>query len=292
MRFVTEEEVRRLLPMKDAVELMRRVFADLRAGTAANQPRRRLAAPGGVMLHQLAGAFGEFVGAKTYATSRHGAWFTLTLFSARDGRPLAVFEADWLGQIRTGAASGYATDVLAPRDARTIGVIGAGFQARSQVQAMLAVRTIERVRVWSRREGKRTAFATEMGAPVEAVATAEEAVRGADIVITATNARDPVLEADWVAPHAHVNAIGSNQPHRRELPAELVRRAALIATDSIEQARVESGDLLLALDEDGWQRVVELKDVEPGERAGITVFKSNGLGVEDVAAAGHVYNSF
>jgi ornithine cyclodeaminase/alanine dehydrogenase-like protein (mu-crystallin family) len=292
MLFINEDDVRRLLPMRDAVELMRRVFADLRAGRAVNQPRRRLAAPGGVTLHQLAGAFGPYVGTKTYATSRHGAWFLFMLFSAGDGKPLAIFEANWLGQIRTGAASGFATDLLAPREARTVGVIGAGFQARSQVQAMMEVRPVRRVRVWSRREEHRRAFAAEFGPPVEEAGSAEEAVRGADIVITATNSRDPVLEADWVAAGAHVNAIGSNQAGRRELPAALIERAALVATDSLEQARIESGDLLLALDEDGWRRVVELKDVEPADHGGITIFKSNGLGVEDVAAAGYVYERY
>ncbi len=290
MQLFTESDVRRLLPMREAIGLMREVFSALREGRAQNQPRRRLALPEGPVLHQMAGAFGGYFGTKVYSTSRQGAWFLFTLYSAEDGRPLALFEANWLGQIRTGAATGYATDVLARKDARTVGLIGSGFQAHGQLDAVMHIRRIERVRAWSRSEAARRLFAAEYDGRVEPAASAEEAVRDADIVITATSAREPVLDASWIAPGTHINAIGSNQANRRELPAELVRRADLIAVDSVEQARIESGDLLLALDEDQWKRVAELKDVSrrPREDA-ITIFKSNGLGVEDVAAAAHVY---
>ncbi|HWR50473.1 MAG TPA: ornithine cyclodeaminase family protein [Bryobacteraceae bacterium] len=291
MLYFTEDDVRRLLPMNTAIGLMREVFADLKAGRAQNQPRRRLVTPSGVVLHQLAGATPKYLGTKTYSTSRSGAWFLVTLYSAEDGKPLAMLEANWLGRIRTGAVTGYATDVMARPDARTAGVIGAGFQARSQIEALLAVRRLEQVHVWSRSEERRRALAAEFGEPVEAVATAEEAVRNADIVVTATNAREPVLDSAWVKPGAHVNAIGSNQAKRREIPADLVHRASLIATDSLEQARMESGDLLLSLDEQGWERVLELQNVEvrPHNPGAITIFKSNGLGVEDVAAAGYLF---
>ena len=155
-----------------------------------------------------------------------------------------------------------------------------------------AMPSLETVRVWSRSAEKRETFARNFG--VQAVATAEEAVRGADILVTATNYADPILDAAWVAPGTHINAMGSNQARRRELPADLVRRADLIAADSVEQSRMESGDLLMALADGDWGRVVELKDVATG-RAGrtnpseVTIFKSNGLAAEDVAAAGHVY---
>jgi ornithine cyclodeaminase/alanine dehydrogenase-like protein (mu-crystallin family) len=160
---------------------------------------------------------------------------------------------------------------------------------------MLAVRQISDVRVWSRNPAKRDAFAAETN--THAVETAEEAVRGAQIVVTATYAKDPVLSAEWIAPGTHINAMGSNQANRREIPPELVHRADSIAVDSIEQARMESGDLLMALDDDGWSspRIVELKDVVTGRVQArtapeqITLFKSNGLAVEDVIAAAFVY---
>jgi ornithine cyclodeaminase/alanine dehydrogenase-like protein (mu-crystallin family) len=291
MIYFSEDDVRRLLPMTTAITLMREVFADLRDGRAQNQPRRRLIAPAGVVLHQLAGATPKYLGTKTYSTSRSGAWFLVTLYSAGDGKPLAMMEANWLGQIRTGAVTGYATDLLARPDARTAGVIGAGFQARSQIEALLAVRRLERVRVWSRSEERRRALAAEFGSPVEPAGSAEEAVRDAEIVVTATNAREPVLESAWIKPGTHVNAIGSNQAKRRELPEDVVRRAALVVTDSVEQARMESGDLLMALDEHGWSRVLELQNVRTrlDDPDAITIFKSNGLGVEDVAVAGYIY---
>jgi alanine dehydrogenase len=296
-----ESDVQRLLPMRDAVALMRQVFEDLGTGQAQNLPRRRLRVPSGAMLHMLAGSFGPYFGTKVYSSHpRHGAHFLVVLYAAEDARPLAMFEANALGQIRTGAASGFATDLLAKPDARELAVIGTGFQARSQVEAMLVVRPFRRVRVWSRDPERRVRFARECseayGVAVEAVDSAEDAVRGADVIVTATAARDPVLEAAWVAPGAHVNAIGSNNPSRRELPSELVLAAGLIAVDSIEQARMESGDLILALDEQGWNspRLVELAELAAGKRAWTrtgtpTIFKSNGLGVEDVAAAGFVY---
>jgi ornithine cyclodeaminase/alanine dehydrogenase-like protein (mu-crystallin family) len=153
------------------------------------------------------------------------------------------------------------------------------------VEAIRAVRPIKTVRVWSRNEEKRRTFAKECNA--QAVSTAEEAVRGAQIVVTATNSAEPVLEDAWIAPGTMINAMGSNVAKRRELPGELVRRAALVAVDSLEQAKIEAGDLILA---NSWENVVELKDVKPHfHPAKITIFKSLGIGVEDVAAAAFVY---
>ncbi|MGH9661247.1 MAG: ornithine cyclodeaminase family protein, partial [Bryobacteraceae bacterium] len=251
------------------------------------QSRRRLTLPRRSVLHAMAGAHGKYFGTKIYSTHpKHGAHFLFALYSAADARPLALFEANALGQIRTGAASGYATRLLARVGASVVGVIGSGFQARSQIEAMRCVCPGCSVRVWSRSAENRVRCAVEMG--VSAVDSAEEAVRGADIVVTATNSKAPVLESDWVGPGTHINAMGSNQPTRREIPAELVMRADVIAVDSIEQASLESGDLIFALDNAGWSRVVELPASRPSPEA-ITLFKSNGIGAEDVAVAGYVY---
>jgi alanine dehydrogenase len=299
MLYLTEADVLRFLPMRDCIGLMRTVFERLAAGEAINQPRRRLHMPTRSTLHYMAGSDGRYFGAKVYSTNpRHGAHFLFLLYRAEDAAPLAVMEANHLGQIRTGAASGLATQLLARPDSRSLAIIGSGFQARTQLEAMLAAMPFQRASVWSRSEEKRAAFAREctekFAIPVQAVRSAEEAVRGADVIVTATNAAEPVLEDQWIAPGVHINAMGSNQARRRELPAELVRRADLIASDSMEQSRMESGDLLLALSETDWDRVVELQDVVAGRaaRAGaqaITLFKSNGLAVEDVIAAGAVY---
>jgi alanine dehydrogenase len=296
MLYLTEKDVRDLLPMPVCIELMQTAFERLASGEAINHPRRRLILPTGSVLHYMVGGDGQYYGAKIYATNpRYGAHFLFLLYRAADAQPLAIMEANHLGQIRTGAASGLATRFMAREDAATLGIIGSGFQARTQLEAMLAVRSLQEVRVWSRDPVKRAAFAAET--KTRAVETAEEAVRGAQIVVTATNAKEPVLSADWIEPGTHINAMGSNQATRREIPAELVRRADLIAVDSIEQARVESGDLLMALKEEDWSspRIAELKDVVaagvPARTTPhqITLFKSVGLAVEDVIAAAYVY---
>jgi alanine dehydrogenase len=289
MLFITENQVRELLSMSQAVRLMRETFAQLRSGAAQNQPRRRMHLPTGTVLHSLAGAWGKYLGTKVYATNpKHGAYFFFLLFDAETARPLAHIEANHLGQIRTGAASGYATDVLAARDASTLAIIGTGFQARTQLAAMREVRQFRDIRAWSRSEKNRYDFAVET--ETRAVASAEEAVRGADVVVTATWSKDPVLRPEWISAGTHVNAIGSNQAQRRELPSDLIARADLIAVDSVEVAKIESGDLLLAPVDWADPRIVDLAQVEgrpPGDP--VTIFKSNGLGVEDVAAAAFVY---
>lgn len=292
---ISEADVQRLLPMREAVRVVEDAWRGLAQGTAMHQPRRRLVLPTGAVLHQLAGAYGKYFGTKIYSTHvKHGAYFTVLLYDAETAKPLAQFEANHLGQIRTGAASGVATKYLAREDASVLAVIGSGFQARTQVDAVREVRNIREVRVWSRKEENRRAFAEDVGGV--ATASAEEAVRGADIIVTATFAKDPVLAAEWVQAGAHVNAIGSNNPQRREVPAELVERAELIAVDALDQAKIESGDLLLAWSAADWNtpRLCEMKDVVTGDRKrssaeAITLFKSNGLGVQDVAVASYIY---
>lgn len=278
--------------MEDCVRLMRQTFQALRKGSAQNQPRRRLTLPTGSILHSMAGAYGNYFGTKFYSSNpKYGANFYFFLFDAETAKPLAQFEANYLGQIRTGAASGYATDLLAHPEASTLAIIGSGFQASTQVQAVRTVRDIKELRVWSRSPDNRAAFAVEHnGKPA---ASAEEAVRGADIIITATSAKDPVLDHEWVQAGergVHINAMGSNRDQRRELPSRLIARADLIAVDAIDVSKIEAGDLILAPVDWNDRRIVELAKIE-GRPAGapITIFKSNGLGVEDVAAAAWIY---
>ena len=289
MLHVTEQQVRDILSMKQCVSLMRDVFAALREGRATNQPRRRIVLPAGSTLHSMGGAWGKYFGTKFYSTNpKHGAHFFFYLFDAETALPLAQFEANWLGQIRTGAASGYATDILAAPGAATLGIIGSGFQAASQIAAIREVRDLKEIRVWSRSEEKRNAFAKEHGA--RAVSTAEEAVREADIVVTATSSGDPVLESSWIKDGAHVNAMGSNRGNRRELPTDLIQRANLIAIDSIEQGKIEAGDLLMAGVDWTDPRIVELAKITARPAGNpVTIFESLGLGVEDVIAGAFVY---
>jgi alanine dehydrogenase len=284
--YLSEEDVRELLPMREAIKLMAEAFYALAHGGAVNQSRRRLILDTGAGLHSMAASYGDFFGTKIYSTHpQHGAYFYFVLYDAKTAHPLAWMEANHLGQIRTGAASGYATDLLANPDAETLGVIGSGFQARTQIEAIRAVRAIKTVRIWSRSEEKRNKLAAECSA--EAVDSAEKAVRGAQIVVTATNSPEPVIDDAWIAPGTMINAMGANRPNTRELPGDLVRRAALVAVDSMEQAKMEAGDLILA---DRWSGVRELQSVQRQFNAdGVSIFKSLGICVEDVAAGAFVY---
>jgi len=289
---VTEEQVREILPMDECVQLMRQTFAALREGTASNQPRRRIYLDNGSTLHSMGGVYGKYFGTKFYSTNpKYGANFFFFLFDSETARPLAQFEANYLGQIRTGAVSGYATDLLAAPDAGTLGVIGSGFQAQSQIDAIRCVRDLKDIRVWSRSKEKREAFADAN--QCRAVDSAEEAVRGAEIVVTCTPSKDPVIDDSWIVggeSGVHVNAMGSNRELRRELPSRLIHRSDLLTVDSKEVAMVEAGDLILAPVDWNDRRIVDLAKVAHRPAgAPITVFKSCGLGVEDVAAASYVY---
>jgi len=291
MIHIDEATVRAHLPMAKAVDLLDEAFKAWHKGLAGNQPRRRLFVPTGAVFHALAGFNEKYFGTKVYAThAKHGAWFHFLLYDAATARPLAIFDANWLGQIRTGAASGVATRRLARPGPATVAVLGSGFQARGQLEAIRAVREVSRAIVWSRKRESAEKFAGEMNA--EVAVSADDAVAQASIVVTATPAKDPLFDALSVQPGTHINAAGSNAPTRRELPAELFPMASAIVADSIEQCRIEAGDLLLGLDEAGWARVEELRNGRARQTEDeITVFKSVGLGLEDVAVAAWVYES-
>jgi alanine dehydrogenase len=219
----------------------------------------------------------------------------------KTGDLLAMIEADYMGQLRTGAASGVGTKVLSRQNSRVAAIIGTGGQARTQLEAIACVRKLESARVFGRDAAKRETFAKEMterlGFPVQSVASSIEAVRGADILCTATTAANPVVSGADLAPGVHINAIGANHAHKRELDDEAVASADVIVVDSIEQSRQEAGDLILAFrgDETCWTGVKKLSDVvakkSPGRTSDseVTLFKSNGIASWDLAVAMKVY---
>jgi ornithine cyclodeaminase/alanine dehydrogenase len=239
-------------------------------------------------------------GLKAYAGIKGGQYHTL-LYSSLDGRLKAMIEADLFGQLRTGAASGLATKLLAKPDARTLGVIGTGRQSRTQVLAVCAVRPIRRVNVFARTPEHREAYARvlgkELGAEVLPAPSGQACVAEADVVVTITKSAEPVCRAGWLAPGAHVNAAGANSADRREIDAETVLRAAVKATDHVEQAKVEAGEFrdLVAAGKLDWSSVRELGELVSGKVAGrtspadLTLFKSLGIALEDVAFAEVVY---
>lgn len=298
-----EAEVRQILTMEMALEAVEKAIRAVELNEAVNQPRNR-AQTDHALLHNMCGAIKGLgvMGSKVYGTSKkHPACFLVPLFDGRTGGLLALIQADYLGQVRTGAASGIATRLLAREDARTVGLYGTGKQARTQIEAVCKVRPIERIRVYSRSEENRTRFATEMtaalGVPVEPVAQPQQAAEGLDIVITATTSRDPVLQGDWLSPGAHLNVIGSNFLGKSEIDVTTLRRASCVVIDSRDQGRLEAGDLTSGLEEGflSWSEVAELGQVLVGRVPGrtkpeeITLFKSLGLAVEDVATAASVY---
>ncbi len=299
---LTESDVQRLLAppqgMDKVITLLEQSFFSWASGTALNEPRRRVRIPRGAVLHMMGAAdiHTGYMGAKIYSSSKDGATFFVLLFDSDTGKPLAQIEADYLGQMRTGAATGLATQYMAREDAGVLGVIGAGGQAWTQVLAISRVRTLRDVRVYCRTAERREAFASrvnrELGLNARAVASGQEAVAGADIVVTATTSSQPVLLGEWLDKGLHVNAIGGNAANRRELDDAAVSRVARIVVDSLEQSRLESGELIAV---PRWQEAIELSQVVAGKRPGrastseITLFKSNGIALEDVAVAGWLY---
>ena len=300
---LTEADVKGLLTMPMALSAVEESFRRLAAGSAIMHPRQRLHIPGKSYLHYMAAAdaTGGYMGLKIYSSGREGLRFIVPLFNVVTGDLSAIVEADVLGQMRTGAASGVATRLMAREDARVVGIIGTGLQARTQLEAISLVRKIGEVRVCGRDAHRREKFVAEMSArlnvPVKSAANAEEAVRDSDIVVTSTTSTNPVVEGQWLKKGTHINAIGANFPQKRELDAEAVERCDVIAVDSREQSKLESGDLIHVFDQDAerWNSVVELADIVAGKAPGrtnaeqITLFKSNGIAIEDIVVAGQIY---
>jgi ornithine cyclodeaminase/alanine dehydrogenase-like protein (mu-crystallin family) len=285
-----------------ALDAVAAAFRKLGCDEAENVPRRRCQTDR-LMLHVLPAAAKTLgaVGFKAYTTPRDGpARFYVNLFDPKTGELSALIEADLLGQFRTGAASGVATKKLARADAATAGCIGTGKQARTQILAVCKVRPLKQVKVYGRDADRRAAFAAQLsaetGVDVVPVESAEDAVRGLDVVITATTAREPVLKGEWLADGCHVNLAGSNFLARAEADVDVFRRAAVVAVDSKEQARVEAGDLVAPINEHvlSWADVCDFGPLLVGKYPGrgsptdVTVFKSLGLGIEDVAVAARV----
>jgi ornithine cyclodeaminase/alanine dehydrogenase-like protein (mu-crystallin family) len=299
---LTEEDVRQLLTMEMALEGVADGLRKLALDEAQNAPRARTQTDH-AMLHVLSASAKTLgvMGYKAYTTSRKGTHFHVCLFDGKSGAPLALIRADYLGQMRTGAASGVATEFMARPDASEVGLFGSGKQARTQLVAICKVRRIRRVQVYSPNADNRRKFAAEMSAlcqvEVAPVPRPEMAAEDKDIVITATNSREPVLNGHWIAEGTHLNAIGSNFLAKAEIDAVGVRRCDSIVVDSKDQARLEAGDFVQALEEGSihWADVHELGQVIVGRYTGrahpqdVTLFKSLGIAIEDIAVAARVY---
>jgi alanine dehydrogenase len=288
--WLSEDDVGSLVTPGDAVPVVEECFRRMAAGQVELMPRRRFPVEGGYFAVMAAADRGLGVaGLKSYLLVEGRIEFVVCLFDLAEGSLVALIAADKLGQVRTGAASGVAAKHLARRGATTLGLIGAGWQAESQLAAIrAAVPSIERVVVSSRSSGRAEAFAEANGV---VVAEGPSEAGGCDVVVTATSSRDPVLRGDWLQDGALVCAIGANDPAARELDAQVIARAALVCCDSLEDAKLESGDLIepVAAGQLDWLEVQELHQIVSGELPGrqsdadVVVFKSNGIAPWDLA---------
>jgi alanine dehydrogenase len=288
--WLSEDDVAGLVTPGDAVPVIEECFRRMAEGHVELVPRRRFAVEGGYFAVMSAVDRGLGVaGLKSYLLVEGTIRFVVCLFDLADGTLTALIEADRLGQVRTGAASGVAAKHLARPGAATIGLIGAGWQAQSQLAAIrAAVPSLERVVVSSRSHERAETFAGANGAEV---AQSPADAGACDIVVTATTSKDPVLRGDWLSDGALVCAIGANDPAARELDAQVIARATLVCCDSIEDARLESGDLIepIAAGQLDWLEVQELHEIVSGALPGrqsdadVVVFKSNGIAPWDLA---------
>jgi alanine dehydrogenase len=299
---LSEHDVRQILTMEMAMEAVENVFKRMGLTEAENIPRSRCRTDS-VMLHMMsaAGKTLHYMGYKSYTTSKTGAAFHVGLFDGQTGELLSLMQADYLGQMRTGAASGVATQYMARPDAVEVGIFGSGKQARTQALAVSKARKLQRIQVYSPNEENRRRFALEMTelcqCLVEPVNRPELACEDKDIVITATSSREPVLHGNWIDEGTHLNIIGSNFWAKAEVDSVAVRRCDSIAVDSKEQAKLEAGDFREALEEGSihWTDVHEIGTIVVGRHTGrakpqdVTLFKSLGIALEDVAVAALVY---
>jgi alanine dehydrogenase len=299
---LNEDEVRSLLTMEMAIEAVETGLRKMALEEAFNVPRSRCQTDH-TMLHVLPAAAKTLgvIGFKAYTTGRTGAKFHVTIYDGKTGEMIAIMQADYLGQVRTGAASAVATKHLSRKDSATVGIFGAGKQARTQLLGISKVRKLSRAAIYSPNEESRTKFASEMtnlcGVKVTPASRPEDAAVGMDLICTATTSREPVLLGAWISPGQHLNVVGSNYLAKSEIDSDVVKKANLVVIDSKDQGRLEAGDLVAALDKGvlEWIDVGELGRVvamrSPGRQSSedVTIFKSLGIGLEDIAVANKVF---
>lgn len=301
-RYLCENEVRQLLTLPDAIEQVERAFTARALGNAFDVPRVRTRQPGG-HLHILQAAAPEinFIGYKAYYIQPDRSRTSLLhMINMSQGNLEAIIQADWLGQVRTGAASALAVRTLARQDSRVLGLFGSGRHAQTQLEAISAVCSLSEVKVFGRDAERVRAFCALMtertGLSIRPAVSREEAVKGSDIVLTITRSSTPLFDGNWIEPGQCIVAVGSNALDRREIDLQTVRRADLIVADSVQVAQHESGDLLSAY-ESGilyWENLADLGQVLVGARAGRTddeqviLFESHGMALQDIYTGAHI----
>ena len=301
---INESEVRQLLTMPMAIAAVEEISRKQAEGTVVVHPRRRFELPGGGFFHYMAAmdTSAGLLAMKQYTYVQGKLCFLVPLYSMTTGELLALIEADFMGQQRTGAASGVATKYLAQKNARTAAIIGTGGQAKTQLEAVASVRLLQSAYVFGRDAQRRKQFCEEMShklnIDVYPMDTPSATVRNAEIICTATTSSQPVLSGDDLPKGAHLNAIGANHVRKRELDDASIEKVDLIFVDSIAQSKQESGDLIVPFEKQPqrWEKVHELAELVVGKTPGrandlqITLFKSNGIAAWDLAVAVQVFN--
>ncbi len=299
---LNESEVTALLTMEDTLPIVEEALRDYGEGKAINYSRYRLFSLNSV-LNVMSGALPRVKssGLKVYTASRTITRFLALLHDSESGEWLSIMAANKLGQMRTGATTGIATKYLARRDAVNLGVYGSGWQARSQVEAVSKVRKLQEIRCYSPNPTHTRSFVHEvtqsLGIETLPMERPQSVAEESDIIVTVTNAKEPVVRGEWLREGVHLNGVGANDLHRRELDSPAIEKCDLIFVDSLEQSKLESGDLVAPVSEGllEWGRVMEIGKLVAGKVEGrstenqITLFKSNGLAIEDVALARHIY---
>ncbi len=300
--FVGEREVEQILSMDNAVRVVEETFRQQGLGNAINHPRLRIRTEKS-MLHYLAGAVPhmDVMGYKAYTSYKGGVKFRVFLHSIETGELLSIMDGNFMGMIRTGATTGVATKYMSRTNSDVVGIFGTGFQARGQLIGVTSVRKVKTIRAYSRNAEKRKLFCDEMEKflqietiPVE---KPEDVLSGADILITSTTSVEPVFKGEWLQCGVHINAIGGNFLFKREIDETSVRRSNVIVVESIEQSKIESGEFLPLIEKGRlqWHGIHELGEVVTGKTKGrtrdedITLFKSLGIAIEDIAVAAHIY---
>ena len=304
--WIANADVERLLSVADALSAVETALKQQASGDATNMPRGHTGAGAGVMLAHMTAALHEqgVFGFKVYSIVEGNYQFFVLLYSMDAGELLAVIEAAALGRMRTGAASGVSAKYMARADSAEVGILGSGFQAGAQLEAICSARPIERVRVYSRSPENRSSFARRMadtlGIEVIAADEPRDVVESADILVTITNSHTPVFDGEWLRSGTHICAVGGANEYVTELDDATIQRADIIAADSVAQAKIECGELLMPASRGLllWERVSELRQVVSGEKPGrrseddVTLFKSLGMAMWDIAAAKVVYDKY
>lgn len=304
--WITDADVELLLNVEEAVPVVEAALKQQAAGLATNMPRGHTIAGPGVMLAHMTAALHEqgVFGFKVYSIVGGAYRFFVLLYSAEAGDLLAVIDANLMGRLRTGAASGVSAKYMAREDSAEVGILGSGFQSGAQLEAICSVRPIARACVYSPNAEHRNDFARRMSEALDIEVTAvdgpREVVESADILVTVTNSRTPVFSGEWLRPGTHICAVGGANEYVTELDDATIRRADIIVVDSVEQAKVECGELLMPTSRGLllWEQVSALWQVVGGEKAGrhsaedITLFKSLGMAMWDIAAAKVVYEKY